>query len=82
MSYTNEEDLGALNNVFTYHAPAGTQLDRYKAIRDTAKQFASLISDFCPTSREKDIAIEKIREAVMWANASIACNEVSELPKL
>jgi hypothetical protein len=79
MSYNSEADQQALDHVFTYHAPAGTQLDRYKAIRDTAKQFASLISDFCPTSREKDISIERLRESVMWANAAIACNEVSEL---
>jgi hypothetical protein len=79
MSYSNDSEQQEVSHAFTYHAPAGTQLDRYKAIRDTAKQFASLILDFCPTSREKDISIEKIREAVMWANASIACNEVSEL---
>jgi hypothetical protein len=79
MSYTSNEDQSVLNSIFSYHAPARTQPERYKAIREIGKQFASILSDFCPTSREKDIAIEKIREAVMWANASIACNEVSEL---
>lgn len=79
MSYNSEEEQSALNNIFTYHAPAGTQPERYKAIREIGKQFANIILDFCPTSREKDISIERLREAVMWANASIACNEVSEL---
>jgi len=75
--YSDESEKTVLNNIFTYHAPAGTQTERYTAIRDTAKQFANLIMDFCPTSREKDVAIERIRESVMWANASIAVNEVS-----
>jgi hypothetical protein len=78
--YDNEgSEKDALNNIFTYHAPMGTQTERYTAIRETAKQFANLIMDFCPTSREKDVAIERIRESVMWANASIAVNEVDEI---
>jgi len=80
--YSDESEKTVLNNVFTYHAPMGTQQERYKAIRDTAKQFASLIMDFCPTSREKEISIEKLREATMWANASIAVNEVSDISDL
>jgi len=77
--YADGSEKAVLDNIFTYHAPAGTQQDRYKAIREIAKQFASIIIDFCPTSREKDISIEKLREATMWANASIAVNEVSDI---
>jgi hypothetical protein len=36
---------------------------------------AAYISEKCPESREKSLAITKIEEAVMWANASIARNE-------
>ena len=38
------------------------------------KELAYLIDDLCPKSREKSLAITKIEEAMMWANASIARN--------
>ncbi len=60
---------------FTYHAPKGNQIERYQVIRDTAKEFAAIVLDCCPDSRETSLAITKIEEAVMWANAAIARNE-------
>ena len=64
-----------IDSIFTYHAPKGDQTQRYKALRDSAKLFALLVNDSCPDSREKSLAITKIQEAIMWANASIAVNE-------
>ena len=60
---------------FTYHSPKGDQQNLYQCIRDTAKGFAMLIDSACPDSREKSLAITKLEECVMWANASIARNE-------
>ena len=39
------------------------------------KEFAYLLNDLCPDSREKSLAMTKLEECVMWANASIARNE-------
>ncbi len=64
-----------LDNVFTYHAPTEGQVQDYNLIRSEGKRFASTISMICPTSRERSLALTKIREAVMWANAAIACNQ-------
>ena len=64
-----------LENRFTYHAPKGNQAVRYEFIRNSAKQFAEFINDNCPDSREKSLAMTKLEEFVMWANASIARNE-------
>lgn len=64
-----------IDNAFTYHAPKGDQPQRYDVIRTTARQFAMKIEDLCPDSREKSLAMTKLEEAVMWANASIARNE-------
>jgi len=61
--------------VFKYHPPKGDQADRYKTIRWMGLNFSRTIEAFCPESHEKTIAIDKLREVVMWANASIACNE-------
>lgn len=71
MPITNAE----LENWFTYHAPKGNQGDRYIAIRDKAKELAVLIVASTPSSADQTAAIRKLRECVMTANASIACNE-------
>jgi len=60
---------------FKYHAPKDGQPAKYENIRDTAKAFAYRIDGICPDSREKSLAITKLEECVMWANASIARNE-------
>ena len=60
---------------FTYHAPKGDQPERYEKIRYKAKMLAAYIVEYCPESREKSLAITKLEECVMWANASIARNE-------
>lgn len=64
-----------LEKRFTYHAPKAGQPEKYTKIRTLAGELALLVNDLCPESREKDFAIAKIEEAVMWANAAIARNE-------
>jgi len=65
-----------LDNNFTYHPPRdGFQLAKYEFIRDFGRQMASFVSRFCPRSREQALALTKIEEAVMWANAALARHE-------
>ena len=61
-----------LDNRFTYHAPRDGQPEVYQAIRDQGKRLAELIEQEAQESRERSLAITKIEEAVMWANAAIA----------
>jgi len=68
-------DTLEIHKRFTYHPPKGDQARRYQEIRDEAKDLAGKIGVYCPESREKSLAITKLEEAVMWANASIARNE-------
>lgn len=60
---------------FTYHAPKKGQPELYERIRSEAKELAYLIDELCPNSREKSLAMTKLEEAIMWANASIARDE-------
>lgn len=60
---------------FTHHPPKGDQALRYGRIRMDAKQFALMLNELAPDSREKSLAITHLEEAVMWANAAIARNE-------
>ena len=69
-------NLGELTNLFTYHPPFGEQEVRYSISRDQARSLAIHIEKWCPRSREKSLAITKLQECVMMANASIAIHEV------
>jgi hypothetical protein len=64
-----------IENNFKYHSPKAGQPEKYLEIRERAKELAYLIDVECPNSREKSLALTKLEESVMWANASIARNE-------
>jgi hypothetical protein len=64
-----------LDNIFSYHAPKDTQPARYELLRAGAKEFAKLILQTCPDSRERALAMTNLEQAGFWANASIARNE-------
>lgn len=63
-----------IENAFTYHAPQPGQPEKYQAIREKAKELAYLIVDLVPPSREQSLALTKLEEVSMWANAGIARN--------
>lgn len=72
-------DTDDLRTRFTYRAPEGDQPKRYELIRSHALAFALELNDLCPDSREKSLAITHLEQTVMWANASIARRDVSDL---
>ena len=63
-----------IENAFTYHAPKDGQPEKYQAIREKAKELAYLIKELVPDNREQSLAITKLEECSMWANAGIARN--------
>ena len=63
-----------IENNFKYHAPKDDQPQKYESLRSVAKEFAYLIDELCPNSREKSLAVTKLEESTMWANAAIARN--------
>ena len=74
MSMT-DADKAKLEGIFTYHAPKEDQTARYIILRAHGKALATQVMFLCPDSRERSVALTKIQEAVMWANAAIAINE-------
>ena len=68
-------DFDELENRFRHHEPTGTQPERCVTIRDTGKRLASVIVQVTPESREQSLALTKLEECIMWANAAIARNE-------
>jgi len=67
--------IEAIENSFSYHAPKEGQPEKYNTLREQAKAFAYAITEHCPNSRERSLAITNLENAVMWANKAIACNE-------
>lgn len=63
-----------IENNFMYHSPKDGQAEKYEEIRKKGKELAYLIDGICPNSREKSLAMTKLEESVMWANASITRN--------
>lgn len=74
MPYT----LDDIENAFRFHPPKDDSvIDAYNTVRATLVSAAKLIFDCTPPSRERDLAIEKLREAMFWANTSISCNQLN-----
>ena len=61
-----------LDNLFTYHPPTPEQVGLYEALRSSGLDLATAIAVMCPPGPDRTKAIGAVREAVMWANASIA----------
>ena len=62
----------SIERLFTYHDPSVEQARAYKDIRIAAKALVYIIDKECPAGPDRTVAVRKIREAVMTANASIA----------
>lgn len=71
-----DEDAKSIDNNFTYHSPKPGQNERYVNLRAQARQLAIQICYCVPKSRERSLAITKLEEAIFWANAGIARNEI------
>ncbi|MDV3426655.1 MAG: hypothetical protein LIR50_05630 [Bacillota bacterium] len=63
-----------IENNFKYHELKTDQPEKYNVLRNKAKELAYEIERLCPNSREKSLAMTKLEESTMWANASIARN--------
>lgn len=67
------DDLQQLETWFHHHSPTAEQLVAYKEIRDSAYAFARVLLEQCPPGADRAAAMRKLREAMMTANASVAC---------
>lgn len=64
-----------LKKRFTYHPPAEQKARIHHAVRCKGAEMAGYIDGACADSREKSLALTKLEECVMWANAAIAREE-------
>lgn len=57
---------------FTWRLEDHAGAKKCKAIREFSYDFALIVTNLCPEGREKALALTKIEEAMMWANAAIS----------
>lgn len=63
-----------LQTWFTYHSPNAEQQGKYVEIREAGLKLAQAIVACTPACADQTAAVRKVREAVMTANAAIACD--------
>lgn len=61
-----------IEQIFSYHAPDSSKARLHNAVRAEVKMTAHMFSAELPDSPEKTLAIRKLQEAMMYANAAIA----------
>lgn len=60
----------------TNHAPTSQEVvDTFERLRSAAKDFAHLVVDLVPPSREQSLALTEVEQALMWAVAGVARNQ-------
>ena len=59
---------------FTHHVPDEDKIKIFQTVREQGRALAELILKEAPQGREQALALTKVEEAVMWANAAIARN--------
>lgn len=57
---------------FEFVNPCPDQAYRYAHLRNHTRQFAKLLIENCPESRQLSLALTKLEETLMWANKAIA----------
>ena len=66
--------MAEIKKNFTHHEPDEDKFQVFQAIREQGRALAELILKEAPQGREQSLALTKVEEAVMWANAAIARN--------
>lgn len=63
-----------IDNNFSFHQPDEEKAKKHDEIREKHREVAQFVRRTCPDCRERSLAITKLEEASMWANAAIARN--------
>lgn len=64
-----------INRRLGYHAATDETVPQFESNRAHAINLALYWDDHLPDGREKSLALTAIQEALMWANAAVACQE-------
>lgn len=75
-NWAADPDHRTIDLNMTNHAPIHPGVvESFESLRRAAKLFAHMIVDICPRTRERDLALQRAEEALMYAVASVARNQ-------
>ena len=60
---------------FAYHKPSENGLGKITRLRELFSQVHAEISEICPQSRERSVALTELETTAMWAIKSVVCND-------
>lgn len=66
-------DAADIENRFAFHAATTDEKrDAHTSVRQACRRLADFVNENVPDGREKSLAITRIEDAMLWANAGIA----------
>lgn len=69
------EQTDDIENRFSYHRPVNDAAVRqHEAIRAAVRTLAHFVVANTPKGRHQSLALTALQEAMMWANAAVACD--------
>jgi hypothetical protein len=71
---TKQVDRDPLENRFGWHEATPEAKWRHLAISQECLALARKLREFTPRCDQQQIALDKLEEVRMWANAAVACN--------
>lgn len=67
-----------LHREYEYHAPTPEKAVLHSMVRQKVAAAADYIDSNVPNCRERSIAFTKLEEAMFWANAAVAREDLPE----
>lgn len=63
-----------ISNDFSFHPATDMTAELHDAVRQRCANMAHWIVDVVPKGYAREECVKKLREAMFWANAAIACD--------
>lgn len=65
-----------LDRWFAYHPPSSPEVvAAHETVRAECRRLAQVFNDLLPEGPDKETALRKVREAMVWANTCIAVQQ-------
>lgn len=74
VNYGDKRTNDEIRRRFGFHPATDEVKSTYEQLRGAAMQYAYVVNELCPESREKSLALTSLQEASMWAICSVATN--------
>ncbi len=78
MNPSRQDAIDGIMNKFTYHAPTGDEIVILSEMRNRFRELALYIIDVTPICPDQTVALRKLHETSMAANATLVCNREKE----